>query len=267
MNVFSHENQKTLNETQSFFSKSISLKIFILALCCFLSSCNTQLERERKPNFILILTDDQSWVGTSFLADPADPRSKSDFYQTPNMERLAKSGMRMTNGYAPAPFCSPTRKSILTGLTPAKHEYQKDRDHWIKTFRKQLTIPKILKMADSNYVTAHFGKWDARYDNFTPEEMGYDVSDGLTGNNTGGGKKTLNKNGEDLPFKMGEAWPKAYDDPKLIFSLTQRSGDFIEEQIKNNKPFFIQISHYAVHLAITYSQKNLDKYSKVSRGE
>ena len=183
------------------------------------------------------------------------------------MERLAKSGMRMTNGYAPAPFCSPTRKSILTGLTPAKHEYQKDRDHWIKTFRKQLTIPKILKMADSNYVTAHFGKWDARYDNFTPEEMGYDVNDGLTGNNTGGGKKTLNKNGEDLPFKMGEAWPKAYDDPKLIFSLTQRSGDFIEEQIKNNKPFFIQISHYAVHLAITYSQKNLDKYSKVSRGE
>lgn len=222
---------------------------------------------ERKPNFILILTDDQSWVGTSFLADPADPRSKSDFYQTPNMERLAKSGMRMTNGYAPAPFCSPTRKSILTGLTPAKQEYQKDRDHWTKTFRKQLTIPKILKMADSNYVTAHFGKWDARYDNFTPEEMGYDVSDGLTGNNTGGGKKTLNKNGEDLPFKMDEAWPKAYDDPKLIFSLTQRSGDFIEEQTKNNKPFFIQISHYAVHLAITYSQKNFDKYSKVSRGE
>jgi arylsulfatase A-like enzyme len=243
------------------------LKIFILALCCFLSSCNTQLEKKRKPNFILILTDDQSWVGTSFLADPADPRSKSDFYQTPNMERLAKSGMRMTNGYAPAPFCSPTRKSILTGLTPAKHEYQKDRDQWTKTYRKQLTIPKILKMADSNYVTAHFGKWDARYDNFTPKEMGYDVSDGLTGNNTGGGKKTLNKNGEDLPFKMGEAWPKAYDDPKLIFSLTQRSGDFIEEQTKNNKPFFIQISHYAVHLAITYSQKNLDKYNKVSRGE
>ncbi len=265
--MFEHENQKKLNETQSIFSKSISLKIFILALCCFLSSCNTQLEKERKPNFILILTDDQSWVGTSFLADPADPRSKSDFYQTPNMERLAKSGMRMTNGYAPAPFCSPTRKSILTGLNPAKHEYQKDRDLWTMTFRKQLTIPKILKMADSNYVTAHFGKWDARYDNFTPEEMGYDVSDGLTGNNTGGGKKTLNKNGEDLPFKMGKAWPKAYDDPKLIFSLTQRSGDFIEEQTKNSKPFFIQISHYAVHLAITYSQKNIDKYSRVEKGK
>jgi len=252
--------------------KSISLKalylnIPIIGLFVFFSSCNAQKETHAKPNFIVILTDDQSWVGTSFLADPTDPRTKSDFYQTPNMERLARSGMRMTNGYAPAPYCSPTRKSILTGLTPAKHEYQKDRENWTKAFRKQMTIPKILKMADSNYVTAHFGKWDARYDHFTPEEMGYDFSDGLTGNNTGGGKKTLQKEGKDFPFEMGEAWPKAYEDPKLIFSLTERSIDFIEEQTKSKKPFFIQISHYAVHLAITYSAKNINKYSKLEKGQ
>ena len=222
---------------------------------------------QRKPNFIVILTDDQSWVGTSFLADPNDPRSKSDYYQTPNMERLARGGMRMTNGYAPAPFCSPTRKSILTGLTPAKHEYQKDRKNWTKVFRRELTIPKILKKADTSYVTAHFGKWDARYDDFTPEEMGYDFSDGLTSNNTGGGKKTLTKEGIETPFIMGEQWPKVYNDPKLIFSLTQRSNNFIEEQTQNNKPFFIQISHYAVHLAITYSQKNIDKYCKAEKGQ
>ena len=242
-------------------------KCFPILLFGFFTFCNAQNEIDKKPNFIVILTDDQSWVGTSFLANPEDSRSKSDYYQTPNMERLAKSGMRMTNGYAPAPFCSPTRKSILTGLTPAKHEYQKDRDNWTKAFRKQMTIPKILKMADPNYVTAHFGKWDARYDNFTPEEMGYDFSDGLTGNNTGGGKKTLEKDGVDFPFKMGEAWPKAYDDPKLIYYLTQKSVDFIEEQTKNNKPFFLQISHYAVHLAITYSQKNINKYSKLKKGQ
>ena len=94
--------------------------------------------KTQKPNFIVILTDDQSWVGTSFLADPKDSRSKSDYYQTPNMKRLAESGMRMTNGYAPAPFCSPTRKSILTGLTSAKHEYQKDRENWTKAFRKTI---------------------------------------------------------------------------------------------------------------------------------
>lgn len=247
------------------FLKNYPLKILLTLLFSCLTISNAQ--NFKKPNFILILTDDQSWVGTSFLADPKDPRSKSDFYKTPNMKRLAESGMRMTHGYAPAPFCSPTRKSILTGLTPAKHEYQKDRENWTKVFRKQITIPKILKMADPNYVTAHFGKWDARYDNFTPEEMGYDYSDGLTSNNTGGGKKTINKNGQDYPFKMGEAWPKAYDDPKLIFSLTQRSNDFIEEQTNKNKPFFIQISHYAVHLAITYSQKKFKKYSMLDKGK
>jgi arylsulfatase A len=263
--VLAHENHKSYKQMKYLFSNTIHLKIFlILSLSC-LSICNAQ--NQKKPNFIVILTDDQSWVGTSFLADPDDPRSKSDYYQTPQMERLAKSGMRMTNGYAPAPFCSPTRKSILTGLTPAKHEYQKDRENWVNAFRKQMTIPKILKKADPNYVTAHFGKWDARYDDFTPEEMGYDYSDGLTSNNTGGGKKTLSKNGEEFPFKMGEAWPKAYDDPKLIFSLTQRSNDFMEEQTQKNKPFFIQISHYAVHLAITYSQKNFNRYSKLKNGQ
>ena len=206
-----------------------------------------QKNTSKKPNFIVILTDDQSWVGTSFLANPNDQRSKSDYYHTPNMERLANYGMRMTNGYAPAPFCSPTRKSILTGLTPAKHEYQKDRDNWTTAFRKQMTIPKILKLADSNYVTAHFGKWDARYDHFTPEEMGYDFSDGLTSNNTGGGKSTLSAEGKETPFKMGDAWPKTYDDPKLIFSLTQRSNDFIEEQTKKNKPFFLYFAPTISH--------------------
>lgn len=249
------------------FSKSVPQNLILFTVFYFSSFCSAQNNINTKPNFIVILTDDQSWVGTSFLADPEDPRSKSDYYQTPNMERLAKNGMRMTNGYAPAPFCSPTRKSILTGLTPAKHEYQKDRDNWTKAFRKQMTIPKILKKADPNYVTAHFGKWDARYDDFTPEEMGYDFSDGLTSNNTGGGKNTLRKDETDFPFAMGKAWPKAYDDPKLIFSLTQRSNDFMEEQAKNNKPFFIQVSHYAVHLAITYSQKNINKYSKSEKGQ
>ena len=241
--------------------------IFSLLFLIILTNSFAQNNISKSPNFIVILTDDQSWVGTSFLANPNDKRSKSDFYHTPNMERLAKGGMRMTNGYAPAPFCSPTRKSILTGLTPAKHEYQKDRANWTNTFRKQMTIPKILKLADSNYVTAHFGKWDARYDNFTPEEMGYDFSDGLTGNNTGGGKNTMIIEGKEVKFKMGESWPKSYDDPKLIFSLTERSNNFIEKQTKRNKPFFLQISHYAVHLAITYSDKNIDKYSRAEKGK
>ena len=79
----------------------------------FCQAVFTQIS-QKSPNFIVILTDDQSWVGTSFLVDPNDSRSKSDYYVTPNMKRLANMGMRMTNGYAPAPFCSPTRKSMIS---------------------------------------------------------------------------------------------------------------------------------------------------------
>lgn len=211
-------------------------------------------EKTKSPNFIVILTDDQSYVGTSFMANPEDPRTKSDYYQTPNMDRLAQMGMRFTDGYSPAPFCCPTRKSITIGQTPAKHEYQKDRVNWTKNFRKQLSIPQMLKKANPNYKTAYLGKWDARYDLVTPEEMGYDISDGLTTNGTGGGKSNIE-------------WPVALKDPKLIFDLTKRAGKFMEEQIKNGNPFYIQISYYAVHLGITYTQKSLDKYKSLAPGE
>lgn len=205
------------------------------------------------PNFILILTDDQSWVGTSFLSDPNDPHSKSDFYDTPNMERIAKQGMRFTNGYAPAPYCCPTRRSITIGQTPAKHKYQEDREGWTIAYRKQLSIPKMLKNANPDYQTAHFGKWDSRYDVVTPEEMGYDVSDGPTTNGTGLGR--------------GGEWPKALEDPKLIFSITNRACGFIEQQVISGNPFYLQLSHYAVHLGITYTEESLKNYNSKKSGD
>jgi arylsulfatase A-like enzyme len=56
------------------------------------------------PNFVVILTDDQSWVGSSVLMDPDDEQTRSDCYRSPNIERLAEMGMRFTQGYSPAPF-------------------------------------------------------------------------------------------------------------------------------------------------------------------
>ncbi len=227
---------------------------FIAVALLGMSTIHEDRPQDRSPNFIVILTDDQSWVGTSFLANPEDPRSKSDYYQTPNMERLARMGMRFTNGYAPAPYCSPTRKSILIGQTPARHEYQRDRENWTTAFRRQLSIPQMLKKANPDYQTAHFGKWDFRYDGVTPEEMGYDRSDGLTRNDTGGGKNNID-------------WPTTLDDPKLIFSLTERAGQFMEEQVKANNPFLVQVSHYAVHLGITYTEQSFEKYEHITPGE
>ena len=110
-------------------------------------------------------------------------------------------GMRFTQGYAPAASCCPTRRAIQTGQTPARHEYNGDRKGWTDTYRKQLNIPRMLKAADERYWTAHFGKWDHRYDEFAPAEQDYDFSDGYTGNGTGGAKRS--------------GGPAATRDPKL----------------------------------------------------
>ena len=205
------------------------------------------------PNFIVILTDDQSWVGSSVLMNPDDSRTKSDFYMTPHMERLARMGMRFTQGYSPASSCCPTRRGIQTGQFPARHEYNADRKGWTDTYSKQLNIPRMLKQANKEYVTAHFGKWDHRYDEITPHQQGYDFSDGYTGNGTGGHK--------------GSGGPAATPDPKRINSITDKAVHFIERNHYQKKPFYLQISHYAVHLDIFYNERTFTAFQDRSPGK
>ena len=225
----------------------------VLALCCGDSSLHAAKPGDLPPNFVILLSDDQSWVGSSVLMAPADERTRSDYYRTPHLERLAKRGMLFSQGYSPAPFCCPTRRSLLVGQSPARHIYQKDQKNWTANYRKQLSLPWMLKQANPAYQTAHFGKWDMRFDTVTPSEMGYDVSDGYTGNGTGGSK--------------GTGGPAAKDDPKLIRSLTQRTCDFMETQARSGKPFFVQVSHYAVHLDIFYSEDSLKQTKRLAKGK
>ena len=70
------------------------------------------LVAQAPPSFVVILSDDQSWVGSSVLMMPGEPHSRSDYLRTAALERLARSGMTFTDGYAPAPFCCPTRRSL-----------------------------------------------------------------------------------------------------------------------------------------------------------
>ena len=196
-----------------------------------------------QPNFVVILSDDQSWVGSSVEMHGSNPGTRSDYYRTPALERLAGRGMTFSNGYAPAPFCCPTRRSLQIGQTPARHIYQRDQAAWPLAFRAQLNIPAVLKKADPRYRLAHFGKWDHRFDTPTPEDVGYDASDGNTGNGTGGGK--------------GSGGPAAREDPKLIDHITGRACEFLKEQANSGAPFYLQVSHYAVHLDIFYREHTL----------
>ena len=109
----------THSSTSCMSSVKNSSAFFFIALSAICSA--------ESPNFIVILTDDQSWVGSSVLMNPDDSRTRSDFYMTPHMERLAHMGMRFTQGYSPASSCCPTRRAIQTGQFPARHEYNADR--------------------------------------------------------------------------------------------------------------------------------------------
>ena len=163
--------------------------IFIAFLCCCLSSLTTS--DAASPNIVLILTDDQGWSQLNVPMDPAVPDAKSDYLETPNMAKLVSRGMRFTSGYSPAPLCTPTRRSILCG-TSAARSGPEFPSKWVP--KDHLTIPAALKAANPNYRCAHFGKWGEQMKS-TPEECGYDTSDGMTGNNTGGMPSSLGVKG------------------------------------------------------------------------
>ena len=109
------------------------------------------------PNFILILADDQGWNGTSVQMMNEEPGSKSEYFETPNLELLAKRGIRFSDAYASAPVCAPSRYSIQFGKTPARLSLIRvgmNTDHI--DHEGFISIPKALKKINSNYRTAHF---------------------------------------------------------------------------------------------------------------
>ena len=212
---------------------------------------NSQADAAKSPNIILILTDDQGWTDTSVQMMDGRPDSKSDYYRTPNLERLAKEGMRFSNAYSPTPVCSPTRTSIQFGKTAAR---LKNTGHYRSASRceGEIGIPKMIKAGNPDYVTAHFGKWGLRR---TPDDVGYDVSDGFTNNYHGDWRSTE------------ERWAVAVDDPKQIFGLAKRANEFMETQVKAGRPFYMQISHYALHVQHRALQATIEKYRNLPRGE
>lgn len=219
------------------------------------------------PNIVLILTDDQGWTGTSVPMDQKLPGSASDLYQTPSLEKLAEQGMRFSNGYSPAPNCSPTRMSIQTGKTAPRLGATDiidvvPRDGVAGLFYNrfyvnkplkvhlpisdlpddEITIGELLKSHNAAYKTAHFGKW--HMGGGSPDRHGYDAHSGLTSNRQG---------------SVGEP------DPKRTGEVTTQATEFIAEHA-GKSPFFVQVSYYAVHTPIRAKGETIDSYaSKTSR--
>jgi arylsulfatase A-like enzyme len=200
-----------------------------------------------RPNIVLLYLDDWAWNGTPVAMDDSIANASMPILEMPRLERLASEGMKFSNAYG-SHQCAPARASLQTGQSGPRTgltlvlgkspegDYDTSRPYQNlpmvpNTAAKSLnpetpTIPQIL--APLGYVSAHLGKWHLYSD---PGEAGYVLHDGDTNNDPG------SPTDPEVAAK----------DPKLMFSMTEKAIGFIEEQVKAGKPFYCQISHYAMH--------------------
>ena len=203
------------------------------------------------PNFVLVYMDDLGWAQTSVEMIKGRADTRSDYFQTPNLERIAREGRVLSVCYSPAPLCAPSRNSLLHGMTPSRLRYTVLSAVEVKKkYLGKITIPQALKKANPNYQAAHFGKW--HNEGIKPAAAGYDVTDGDNGNGPGDFQ-------DDGKTHLPE------DDPKRIVSLTKNSINFMRRQVKAANPFYLQLSHYAMHIWHDSFKETREKYRKLPR--
>jgi len=236
------------------------MRIFSLGLVLFLviffPSC-TDEPGNRQANIVLIFIDDWAWNGTPVPMDEQMPNSQMPVLNMPRLEMLAGQGMKFRNAYPGAPQCSPSRVCLQTGKSAARSgftvfmndggsEYYDPNPAYgqfpvvpcvsdMSIDSTALTIPELL--GPLGYACAHVGKWHMRGH---PADEGYLVHDG----------PTTNKEGNQAVL----------GDPKLMFSITQKAMEFMEEQVQAERPFFVQISHYAMHAGFECLPETRAKY-------
>ena len=215
------------------------------------------IQATETPNFVIIYADDLGYTQTSVPMMKDRPELAHKLHQTPNLEKLAKRGMRFSNAYCPSPVCISSRASIQFGMTTARvgcisiHDVVMNKKQ--VDFEKKLSIAEMLKEADQGYVTAFFGKGCTPMHWF--KDHGYDVTDFI--------HKHPNGNGHGDWWEPADRTPIPLDDPKRVFSLAKTSNDFLKERGKDRKPFYMMVSHYAVHVRNTSLKSTREKYLRI----
>ena len=210
---------------------------------------------QAKPNIVFYFIDDLGWTDVSFMG--------SKYYETPHVDQLSKEGMKFMSAYANAPNCAPSRACLMSGQYGPRHGIYTvgNSDRGKAQFRKLIPTKNTTVLADrfvtiaeslqsAGYVTATMGKWHLGTD---PTTQGFDV----------------NIAGKHWGSPSGGGYHSPYNYPNLVNRekgeyLTDRLGEeackFIEAN--KDKPFFLYLTHYAVHTPIQSKPGLKAKYQK-----
>ncbi len=241
----------------SVFKKSLVTSSALLFLVLFHQPSFSQNSHKNKPNVIVILTDDQGSIDLNCYG-------ATDLY-TPNMDRLAKEGVRFTQFYAGAPVCSPSRAALMTGKTnlraglegnvPIPERASKSGKHGLPT--NQITMAEMLK--ENGYYTALIGKWHLghRKENL-PNGQGFDYFFGH--------QRGCIDNYSHTFYWDGPNKHDLYRNEDEVYYSGQHFTDLMAEEVKQvidkkrNEPFFIYWAFNAPHYPYQGTTKWLDYY-------
>ena len=240
---------------------SCFVKIFITV---FTFSLLLSFKVLSKPNVLFILIDDMGWM------DLGCQGNKN--LRTPNIDNLAKGGMRFTDAYAPAPVCSPTRAAIITGQSPARLQITNHLPHQDRFTPKDSkllpakmlnhlsleseTLAERLKK-DAHYATAFIGKWHlytGRDKKYNPLNQGFDIN---IGGCSYGGPPTFFD-----PYRI-DFLPDRKEGEYLPNRLADEAIAFISEQNSKDKSFFVALWNYTVHWPMEAPDKLVEKYKNL----
>ena len=253
---------RTAPASRRYLLSGVALLVAVAATAILTATAGARdalAQSKRAPNIVLVLVDDLGWADLGCYGNT--------FHETPSIDRLAREGMRFTDGYAACTVCSPTRAALLTGRYPARlhvtdwiagHERPKAPlkiPDWTKRLVKdEVTIAEALGAA--GYATAHIGKWHLGGEGFAPKDQGFAVA-------IGGDHR-----GQPPSYFSPYGIPAISDGPKGEF-LTDREAAEAAKFIADNKdrPFLLCLCHYAVHTPLAGKPEVIAHYRAKAKRE
>ena len=227
---------------------AVIIKVFILLCFC----CLAAEAQRRPPNILVIVTDDMGYGDIGIHGSKDIP--------TPNIDALAKAGIRFSDAYVSGPYCSPTRAGLLTGRYPQRfgHEFNLNMspDHSALGLPlSEVTIADRLKAA--GYRTALVGKWHLGYgDKFHPMARGFDEFFGFLGHSH---SYLDSESSSRNPVFDGRKI--VAQTPYLTDLLADRAVAFIKQQ--KSQPFFLYLAFNAVHTPMEATDKYLARFDHI----